>query len=107
EYTFTVTSDRMLVANFDLVEGINAVDPANLSIFPNPAKDVLFVKVNDFPNRNAMIQIHNSTGQRVLSNRMVIQSEVLSLDISALKAGLYYVLMQMENKTISKKIVIQ
>ncbi|MDD3742066.1 MAG: T9SS type A sorting domain-containing protein, partial [Lentimicrobiaceae bacterium] len=107
EYTFIVTSDRSLVANFYLIEGINDVAPANLSIFPNPAKDVLFVKISDFQNKNAMIQIHNSTGQQMLSRRIVMKSEVFSLDVAALNPGLYYVVVQLENRMITSKIIIQ
>ncbi|MDD3893163.1 MAG: T9SS type A sorting domain-containing protein, partial [Bacteroidales bacterium] len=107
EYSFNVTTDRTLTANFDLVDGINEIGTPEVFIFPNPAQDFIYIKTSDISHKKVVIQIHNSIGQSVMLKETVMDRELLPLNISALKPGLYYITVRFENRIVSKTIILQ
>lgn len=107
EYSFIVTANRTLTANFGFVGGISEIETPEVFIFPNPAQDIIYIKTTDISNKKVVIQIHNSTGKSVLLKETVMNRELLPLNIPALTPGLYYVSIQFENRMVSKKIILQ
>lgn len=72
-------------------------------IYPNPAKDRLFInnKANDLMN----ITIHNVSGQKVLSKEG-LQGEQ-SISLGAMTSGLYFVTLEVNGQKKVEKLVIQ
>lgn len=71
-----------------------------ISISPNPASDQLTISVQGV-NSGA---IYNGLGQNVLSIEF---EDYKSIDISELKAGMYIVVLETENGSISERIIIK
>ncbi len=82
--------------------GINnsGVDQENVSIYPNPAKDNLIVKLGD-DIQHFQITMENTLGQTIL------QSLSKNIDISGLTDGIYFVHIKTEKYEINKKVVIR
>ncbi|MBP6412761.1 MAG: T9SS type A sorting domain-containing protein [Bacteroidia bacterium] len=69
--------------------GVQEVEPENafqVSVFPNPAKDMLTVKAD---NIITAVSVFNAEGKLVLSKEA--STEVVQLDVSSLSDGIYFV----------------
>jgi hypothetical protein len=76
-----------------------------LSIFPNPASNVLNINSDVIFNDLLKIEIYNSLGQLILKDQ--ITSQKLSINIADLSAGIYILNVMNNKETFSKKIVKQ
>jgi hypothetical protein len=91
--------------------GINENDDVfnNLSIYPNPADDLLNIsfisKESDYVN----ISLINMTGIEVYKNVAHAKSTVFtnSIDLSDLAKGVYVLRLQSERKDLIRKIVVE
>jgi len=68
------------------------------TLFPNPAKEAVYLNLKDYLGASAIIQIYNAQGGKV-TERMVaeISDELLSFDLSKYGNGLYLVSVQVGN----------
>lgn len=92
-YTYSVGNCITSVSN-------NISDVNNISIYPNPAKDILYVK-NANPLSSVDVCLYNSWGQAV------VRSNAKSIDVSHLPGGIYIAKISTGNKTRSQKILIK
>lgn len=92
-YTYSVGNCITSVSN-------NISDVNNISIYPNPAKDILYVK-NANPLSSVDVCLYNSWGQAVVC------SNAKSIDVSHLPGGIYIAKISIGNKTRSQKILIK
>ena len=81
--TITITNDMTLVAFF--ATGVGENDQANLRVYPNPAKESIFISGID---ANTQIEIYNSLGELV---KVLSVNENQEINIRDLAAGLYMV----------------
>jgi len=68
-----------------------------VSLYPNPVKDRLMVKVENLQS----VEIYNLVGQQV----MVSTSDIV--DMGALNQGIYFVRINADGKTVTKRVVKQ
>ena len=82
----------------------------NLTLFPNPTNERVYIDVSNFDQANAIVNIVNAAGVVVLLKSATALNGYfnLSLDVSKLAKGNYYVQIQNSNKTtISKSLIIE
>jgi len=79
----------------------NAQKNENIRVYPNPANEILYIKLNEKPLSQGML--YNSSGQ--LIRNFEIQTGVNSIYIGDLKSGLYYIQIKMKNGDIAKKVI--
>lgn len=91
--------------NFSLVEATLSTDEfsnSSFRIYPNPASDIIFIET---PNDNlSEVNVYDILGKNVLSQSKLNGN---SLDISTLTNGVYFVKVNAEGNSITKKIIIQ
>jgi hypothetical protein len=80
-------------------EKINPVEDAQ--VYPNPAQDMIYIATD---TDEGLIRILNLLGQEMSSHN--ITATVMSLDISELKEGIYFVSIESGDYKIVKKIKI-
>ena len=73
----------------------------SVSVFPNPANELLFITCSDY--RNLTAEIFNIKG--LLIKSIILQSEKTEMQIDDLKSGLYLLKIQSPHGIIAKKIV--
>ncbi|AXG74418.1 T9SS C-terminal target domain-containing protein [Flavobacterium arcticum] len=73
-------------------------------LYPNPASDNITLKMQNL-NGEAIVTVTNILGKTVLS--AIVSSNESNLDISMLNSGMYFVTLQAEGKSITKKVVIK
>ncbi|MEI8005395.1 MAG: PKD domain-containing protein [Bacteroidota bacterium] len=68
---------------------VSAVE--SFTAYPNPAKDALNLNIKMVSSANASIEIYSFTGQKVLSQNLVLAkgANTVSLDMSLMNSGLY------------------
>ncbi|MES2865134.1 MAG: PA domain-containing protein [Bacteroidota bacterium] len=92
-FTNTVLSNEAFVNN------------KNVSIYPNPVKDVLNINVKDFSSE-VSVKIIDINGREVYSQK-VDNINTNAVNLSNLSAGVYVLKLQGENLNYSEKIILE
>jgi hypothetical protein len=89
------------------ISGTLAKFDANISIYPNPAHGTATVQIKDA--KVGSIVVLNNLGQRIMGQTSGLGHENITLDISGLKSGLYFVqIISTDGATkIYKELVVQ
>ena len=91
-------------ATANMVASINSNGmKSQLSLFPNPANNVLNVFHEKLSRSSSDIEIYNSLGQLVKCVQKRTANEKQSIDISELESGIYTLMIQDSDELISKK----
>jgi hypothetical protein len=61
----------------------------SIGLYPNPAQNQLMVQLGDVSSLGSLLEVYDRMGQRVMATR--VTGLDLSLDISHLPGGLYYI----------------
>jgi len=87
----------------DSVSAINGVEnySASISVYPNPAEDILFIKIPFKADVKYVAMIYDMTGRLILSNQ--IDNELNSLSISDFASGIYIIQVNSSNCNYSDK----
>lgn len=87
--------------------GINDLDIGNtISIYPNPAADVIHIDLREFPDAVDRIEIRNYLGQIVYSNFKVSSLSVVQVSTAGWPSGGYSVQVASGEKRIRKMILV-
>lgn len=82
----------------------NAID---LSIFPNPVDDQLFINLNVTTNELFSIKMVNLQGQTLIQQQFFNNNEPLILDCKNISSGIYFIIFEMDNQTIFRKVMVE
>ena len=97
-----MNSNKNITANFDPPTGIHNQKTAAIGIFPNPASDHFYVKMEDAIEAN--ISLSDLNGKLVLKKAIF---EVLNqVDISNLKLGIYALRVVSKSSNLVAKLVV-
>ncbi|MFO7669251.1 MAG: sugar-binding protein [Bacteroidales bacterium] len=98
-----------LVANYGEPDGLrNDKSPSGGIIFPNPFKGVVEILIpGGMENSDVQISIYGVEGREVMNREMHCSGQILSLDLGGLENGIYILVAQTGNRTITEKIVKQ
>ncbi len=92
------------------VSGIGeALDHNDLQIYPNPAKDVLFIKALTGEAANAELTVSNLLGQVVLTQQLKLDQPNAkeAVRVDQLENGLYILQIKSGGESYTKKIIIE
>ncbi len=85
----------------------NNIDEIN--IYPQPAKNYINIKINNTNSTKIKIGLYNNLGQKIddINNKNNINNIVtINLNKYNLSSGIYYLHFQLNNNTITKKLII-
>ena len=99
-YTFTITSDRDLDANFIFTEGIIENNIA-AKVYPNPTKGEITLEGEGINH----VRIVNAYGQTVYSSK--IEGEQARIDLSNMAKGIYMMHIEANDGQAVRKIVVE
>ena len=107
-YSFTVTEDVELVANFEDEVGIKNLEVSDINIYPNPTSGELRIE-NGENNKGInplVIEIFDIYGRKLnLSSRPLVHSSTVNIDISFLASGIYFVKITTDEGVVVKKVI--
>lgn len=99
EYSATYTQSVSVCTGID-----EETDNHLISMYPNPANEVLNVELENF-NKVTTISIINALGEEVLINKEVIQYS--TFNIQHLTSGVYFIQVESKQGTTTKKFIKQ
>ncbi|MEQ9261777.1 MAG: T9SS type A sorting domain-containing protein [Owenweeksia sp.] len=84
------------------------INVSSLDVYPNPAKDEVYINVENLGSDNINISLVNSVGQLVLSSdeRISEHGKVVKLNTSALATGMYVLTVKSDNNSYSQRISV-
>lgn len=105
-YRVTLNSASGEYAFADPLSTVNLLDANVVSLAPNPATDVLNIKIGaEALNGDVRVIIFNSMGAQVLTQNLNVQGQA-SIDVSKLVAGNYIVHIANDKYVVGKTVVI-
>lgn len=80
----------------------------NVLLFPNPINDgYMSIEIkNNSKSINLNYHIFNSIGKMIQSNLIPIQVDKFNIDLTNLSRGIYYIKLQINSESITKKFII-
>jgi aminopeptidase YwaD len=84
---------------------INSQDKNQISLYPIPAKDSFTIDLGNYNFNKITVSIININGKTVYNNNFSNLSQSLQIPIENLVKGIYLVYIDMDNKSIYKKII--
>ncbi|OMP31601.1 S8 family serine peptidase [Mangrovimonas sp. DI 80] len=116
EYTITVSHKGTLqggLQNFSLiVTGIDATlgvednEIQNVAVWPNPAKDVINLKLTSVEN-NSKVSLFDIHGRMVYHGALKSSSLLHTINVKEFSTGVYFLNVENGTQTFNKKIVIE
>jgi hypothetical protein len=104
----TCSASASQTVNVNLCTGLvtlNGADAFSISVYPNPAKDELYVLMDELFIDNASIELYDAIGKLITTEKVV--NTTTSITINSLSTGIYTVRVVSGGKQISKRIVKQ
>jgi hypothetical protein len=104
-----VTKDVSTYVNTAIVAGLTQHEiNNNLSVFPNPASDMLNISLDNAANETVSVSLTNMIGQTVKEQNLGSNTSIKSnLDVNGLSKGIYLMNVKIGNSSSVKKIVIE
>jgi aminopeptidase YwaD len=79
----------------------------NLSFFPNPTKDILNIYLGSITETNYTLSLIDINGKEVLNKTVQNPKLIESIPVANLSKGIYLVVLNVGDKRITKKVVIE
>lgn len=83
----------------------NYSDLSNIDIFPNPAGKQLHVSSKSITAENTALSILDITGRTLLSEKANLSESQLTIDVSSLSPGIYFIKFQTDEGLLVRKFV--
>ena len=81
------------------------VNTSDLTIFPNPASDIVTLKIDEIANESFTARIIDINGKIVSQKKIDISSDSATLDVSDLNTGNYVIQLINSKKQYAQKII--
>lgn len=102
EYSFIALDDLHYIANFQFYDGVNEFDENTLKIYPNPAKNYVYIECEDI---EVVTLFSIITSQEVFINKGCEKS--IRIDLSNVPHGLYYLQIKTKDGVTIRKVIKQ
>ena len=84
------------------------LDENTISLYPNPAKEELWVNLGELSNVGGNISIYNMLGQKVSQKVLKDREKQLRFNVADYQNGLYYLTIKAKgNRAITKRFVVE
>lgn len=86
------------------VVAVQDLQKDRVALYPNPTRDRITIELSNIPARSIRLQLFDARGHKLLQQEKIVQ-ERLSLSTDALPAGVYYLQLGFDDRTIVRKVV--
>jgi hypothetical protein len=89
--------------------GVDDFNERNITIYPNPTSEFVHIGINSSLGGSVKVQLNNNLGQNLYSSNANDYHDgyEMTLNVSDLSSGLYFVTIQIEDRVVTKKLVVQ
>ncbi|MGI8893946.1 MAG: choice-of-anchor B family protein [Bacteroidia bacterium] len=85
----------------------NIFQSNSISVYPNPASDILNIIFAGLNNEKIEIALINNLGQNILNNKLILSGDFTTLDVKDILPGIYTLKINSETNHWNKKIIIR
>ena len=85
----------------------NEFEKLKVTVFPNPASDLIAIQFNDLVKYDFDIALYNINGKRIKQSKINKGQTIAYFDIETVYAGIYLVKISNENNVKTFKVVIK
>ncbi len=83
------------------------IDLSELSVFPNPASESVYVNLNDFVGKQVKLEIHSALGQSMYKVELnEVNSTPVQIDLANFKNGVYSITIDVEGRNQVTKLFV-
>ena len=102
----SVNEEGVILDNFFVDGTLSTTDfeLGNIKIYPNPSDNIFNIQLNNISKFN--YSVTDITGKIVISNRNITQSNY-ALNMSDYATGLYFLNIEAEGRTLTKKLILK
>jgi hypothetical protein len=96
------------IAEFSYLYNLSAgikLNEKDIVLYPVPAKDHVFVQLNDINSNSVQIKLINIIGQTVFEGEFDNSSSKLKIDINGLSQGVYLMEVRVNDSSITKRLI--
>ena len=86
--------------------GVDETVEEPVAVYPNPARDKVFVRFSGIPPRSPEIRLLDPMGGTVMKCRPEQPGTLTVVPTAGLRSGLYYLLIQYDEKTVVRKVTL-
>jgi hypothetical protein len=100
--------DAFTETESDTTLGINLIGTEQLQqieVYPNPANNTLFVKLNKQPETSIQYHLYDIQGRQLINGNF--NEQEYKIDISYISKGIYFISFTAENQTKTVKKIIK
>ena len=84
------------------------IDPASITIYPNPVSDNLNLRIGHFQSIEGTVRIFSPVGQQVFERAIEKEEKHISVNVSEYKNGMYFLLIEAKNRRpIERQIIVE
>jgi len=79
-----------------------------IKVFPNPAKDIIYIQFTNLNEQEITLEILNLNGQKILQQdqRYIDNDQIIDLNLSSQPEGIYFLKIQLEDRLYTYKLVL-
>lgn len=81
-------------------------DNLDISIFPNPATDLIAIQLGSVINENLQVELIDISGRRVATSAINQGSTIAYFDVQAVREGVYLIVITGGNRKTTKKVIV-
>ncbi|OFX24386.1 MAG: hypothetical protein A2033_12715 [Bacteroidetes bacterium GWA2_31_9] len=90
------------------VDVVNAINENSITVYPNPTTGDIYINMNNVNSGKVSIHVYDVLGNLVILNdNQVFENNSTSLNMSNLSSGLYFMNINIDGKTLTKRISLQ
>ncbi|MBZ9788460.1 T9SS type A sorting domain-containing protein, partial [Psychroflexus sp. CAK57W] len=115
-YSFTANKqipESVSITRFELkfeqeTLGVEEINTKDISVYPNPASEILNIQLPDFSGQNAKLQLMDMAGRLIFTESVNVENGRISTrKIENLGSGVYLINIEVDDKKYTKKIIIK
>jgi photosystem II stability/assembly factor-like uncharacterized protein len=98
-------TDTINITQLGKTNSISNIENTIAGMYPNPANNIIVIKLNGVSNENVITSIFDVNGQLKEQNQFYAKN-LIKMDVSGLQKGIYILKVQIKDKSIIKKLII-
>jgi hypothetical protein len=75
-------------------------------VYPNPARDKVFISLEEFPTDPVIIELYSPAGGLILKKSDEITCKQMEIDIRGIHEGMYYLKIHLNETILVKKLIL-
>jgi len=103
----SIATDRFEILFQSTTLGTNDLDMQGISVYPNPASDILNIGFGENIGRFESIELFDISGKLVAKQAIGHQLQQTQLDVDTFSSGVYVLKVSSKTEQISTKIIIE